>query len=190
MRRPNTAAISLPPREESVSNSDRPRALHGRTRHSDWRPTARPDSASDWAPVDDARRLASERRRAARSSVDEDDDALCARVSGEFVDRWSERAADDCVTRPSACDTAHDSAAATDTPGDSPARRPGPGSAPAVAPPAPHACDARCSTAGTRGASAPDRRPSRTTCGPDIHAARSQSAVQRRDGTTAHTAPS
>jgi hypothetical protein len=39
----------------------------------------------------------------------------------------------DCVTRPSACDTAHGSAAATDTPGDSPERRPCPSSPPAGA---------------------------------------------------------
>src|SRR5258706_241509 len=33
-----------------------------------------------------------------------------------------------CVTRPSACHTAHDSTSATDKPGDSPERCPGPGS--------------------------------------------------------------
>ena len=49
-----------------------------------------------------------------------------------------------CVTRPSACDTAHDSASATDKPGDSPERCPGPGSVSAGAPHALHACDARC----------------------------------------------
>ena len=47
----------------------------------------------------------------------------------------------DCVTRPSACDTGHDSVAATDTPRDS--GRWCPDSAPAGALPDPHAC-VRC----------------------------------------------
>jgi len=45
------------------------------------------------------------------------------------------------VKPPSACDTAHGSAAASDTPEDSPERRPS--AAPAAALPAPRACDAR-----------------------------------------------
>ena len=44
-------------------------------------------------------------------------------VSGEFVDRFGQRAADRRVTQPSACSTAHRSAAANDTPGDSPERQ-------------------------------------------------------------------
>jgi len=84
-----------------------------------------------------------------------------------------------CVTRPSACNTAHDSVSATDKPGDSPEHCPGPGSVSASAPHALHAFDARCSTAATRQASARDQPRSRTAGDPGIRAVRCQGIAHR-----------
>ncbi len=72
------------------------------------------------------------------------------------------------LTPPSASDRALDSATASDTNGHSPAQHPQAGAGPAYAPSAPHERDDHCSNAGTQGASAPDRRPSRRGCDPSI----------------------
>jgi pimeloyl-ACP methyl ester carboxylesterase len=97
------------------------------------------------------------------------------RRSDPQVDRRAREQADWCrphasrtpLTPPSACNRAHDRATASDTNEDS-RRRPRPTAIPGDAPPAPHGRDDGCSNAGSRGASSPDRRPSRTGCDPGI----------------------
>jgi len=99
------------------------------------------------------------------------------RVHGEFL----------YLTPPSAFDRAHDSALPSDARGDSHGRRPCLGSILADSSPAPHALDDRCSSAGNRRASSPDRQPSRIGCGPGIRAESCRSAVQRMDARAVRT---